>query len=221
VRALLAVLSVTAGLMASAGCSIDFVALDETRIRTSVEVTSHHRDSLGAAVRIEHRGSSVESVGVNDERRFSTGSGVAEELTFEFDLIVDPAEPVLHIFVDQHLSAPGPLELRVPLLVRAGKATCSPDGGIILPLELDESGTAEFRRSWVVELVDPAGGALTSIGSETALPRPLTVPRELVDDSVTAARLSVRSWGRVEDAPYETFLGVSTGAEWAVPNGCS
>jgi hypothetical protein len=220
VRTFLTLLGAMAGLVAGAGCSIDFVALDDAPTGTAIEVTSLHADSLRVAVRVEHRGGFVESVGVNDERRVPPGSGVEEELTFEFDLTVDPAEPVLDIYVDRELNPPRPLELRVPLLVRAGEATCSPEGGITLPFELDESGTAGLRRSWAVELVDSAGGAVLSIRSETGLPRPVTVPDELVGDSVTTARLSVSVWGPVEEAPYDAFLGVSTAAEWAVPNTC-
>lgn len=219
-RASLELVSPIVILIGIGGCSIDFVSLDEPPVRTVIQITSSHTDSLRVQARIDHRGSVVEAVGVNDERRFSAGSAVTDEATFELDLTVNPVEPVLDVYVDQHPSAPELLELQVPLLVRAGTATCSPEGALTLPFAFDESGSVGYRSSWGVELVDPEGRAVVSLQSESELPRPVTVVEELVDTSATTARLRIEFSGPVEDAPYEAFLGVSTAAEWAVPDGC-
>lgn len=212
--------AVVAFLTTLAGCSIDFVALDEGPIDTLLQVTSDHTDSVRVAVQIRHRGSFVESVSVNDERMFTIPSGSTRELIFDFDLTVDPAEPVLDIRVDHHPGASRPLELRVPLLVRAGEATCSSSGALTLPFELDESGAVGFDTFWLVDLLDAGGRVVASIRSEGDLPQPVTVTEELVDEVVTTARLSVRITGPVEDAPYNAFLVATTGTEWTVAGLC-
>lgn len=201
-------------------CSIDFVSLEEAPVGTLIEVTAHHTDSLRAAVTIRHRGGVVDFVSVNDEGLLSAGVGPTGETTFDFDLTVDVAERVLDVRVDQHPSAPRLLELRIPLLVRAGEATCSPEGALVLPVELDEAGIAGFHSSWLLELVDTDGHVSASLESLTELPRPVEVPGDLVDDSVTTARLSVRVSGAVEDAPHDAHLGATTGTEWTVAGPC-
>lgn len=200
------------------GCSIDFVAFEEAS-RTSIQVASDHTDSLRALVTVEHQGS-LPHVEVNG----ASSSPVAEadpgsDYAFDFELTLDPAARILEIRVDRHPG--GPVAVDIPLLIRAGAATCDDGGELHLPAAPLRVLGDELSSGWSIRLLDENDRRLASVHWPGTMPDSLVVPGALLSDAVAAVRVEAGVSGSLTDGLVRrASVHVLSAAEWPLAAPC-